>query len=104
MANSNEKTRYSDMELQEFKEIILEKLRVAKEELSALTKTLNSSNGNGTDDTAGTFKTLEDGSATLGSEEHTSELQSLMRNSYAVLCLKKKKERDNDQHITTLNN
>src|SRR3546814_2740018 len=27
------------------------------------------------------------------SEEHTSELQSLMRNSYAVFCLKKKKER-----------
>src|SRR3546814_7861215 len=26
------------------------------------------------------------------SEEHTSELQSLMRNSYAVLCLKKKKQ------------
>src|SRR3546814_5774217 len=25
------------------------------------------------------------------SEEHTSELQSLMRNSYAVICLKKKK-------------
>src|SRR3546814_8010163 len=31
------------------------------------------------------------------SEEHTSELQSLMRHSYAVLCLKKKKEhRDNE--------
>src|SRR3546814_6483112 len=28
---------------------------------------------------------------TVGSEEHTSELQSLMRNSYAVFCLKKKK-------------
>src|SRR3546814_1013891 len=27
------------------------------------------------------------------SEEHTSELQSLMRNSYAVFCLKKKKDR-----------
>src|SRR3546814_8828786 len=27
------------------------------------------------------------------SEEHTSELQSLMRNSYAVLCLKKKKNK-----------
>src|SRR3546814_8030570 len=26
------------------------------------------------------------------SEEHTSELQSLMRNSYAVICLKKKKK------------
>src|SRR3546814_5188030 len=28
--------------------------------------------------------------AALRSEEHTSELQSLMRNSYAVFCLKKK--------------
>src|SRR3546814_9712560 len=32
------------------------------------------------------------------SEEHTSELQSLMRNSYAVFCLKKKK---NSLHIIT---
>src|SRR3546814_2775211 len=30
--------------------------------------------------------------AGLRSEEHTSELQSLMRNSYAVFCLKKKKK------------
>src|SRR3546814_6786415 len=30
------------------------------------------------------------GERTARSEEHTSELQSLMRNSYAVLCLKKK--------------
>src|SRR3546814_6744377 len=30
------------------------------------------------------------------SEEHTSELQSLMRISYAVFCLKKKKEQDTD--------
>src|SRR3546814_9018090 len=29
------------------------------------------------------------------SEEHTSELQSLMRNSYAVFCLKKKKYKHN---------
>src|SRR3546814_6928659 len=28
--------------------------------------------------------------AALGPEEHTSELQSLMRSSYAVFCLKKK--------------
>src|SRR3546814_10846277 len=32
-----------------------------------------------------------DGVDRLRSEEHTSELQSLMRNSYAVFCLKKKK-------------
>src|SRR3546814_10771965 len=34
----------------------------------------------------------------MRSEEHTSELQSLMRISYAVFCLKKKKE--NEQHKT----
>lgn len=73
MANTTEKTRYSDAELQEFKEIINEKLRVAREELSALTKSMNASNANGTDDTAGTFKTLEDGSATL-EKEQTNQL------------------------------
>src|SRR3546814_9165240 len=31
------------------------------------------------------------------SEEHTSELQSLMRISYAVFCLKKKKKQDNNK-------
>src|SRR3546814_2025111 len=33
------------------------------------------------------------------SEEHTSELQSLMRISYAVFCLKKKKNPDNTTHV-----
>jgi len=73
MADNNEKTRYSDSELLEFKGIILEKLRIAKEELSSLTKSLNNSNANGTDDTAGTYKTLEDGSATL-EKEQTNQL------------------------------
>src|SRR3546814_5236032 len=35
---------------------------------------------------------------TLRSEEHTSELQSLMRISYAVFCLKKKKETNIKKH------
>src|SRR3546814_3299901 len=34
------------------------------------------------------------------SEEHTSELQSLMRNSYAVFCLKKKKHKHNTPSLT----
>lgn len=68
MANK-EKTRYSDSELQEFKDLIMEKIRVAKEELSSLTQSLSNPNSNGTDDTAGTFKTLEDGSATLEKEQ-----------------------------------
>src|SRR3546814_8916581 len=33
------------------------------------------------------------------SEEHTSELQSLMRISYAVFCLKKKKQKTKNSHI-----
>src|SRR3546814_9589378 len=37
------------------------------------------------------------------SEEHTSELQSLMRSSYAVFCLKKKKTNYLETQTTTLN-
>src|SRR3546814_2954597 len=39
----------------------------------------------------------------LRSEEHTSELQSLMRISYAVFCLKKQKTRQatSEHHIST---
>src|SRR3546814_10083954 len=36
------------------------------------------------------------------SEEHTSELQSLMRISYAVFCLKKKNKRSNNKYNTQL--
>ncbi len=65
----NEKTRYSDAELKEFKELLLDKLSSAKEELNSLATSLSSPNANGTDDTAGTYKTLEDGSATLEKEQ-----------------------------------
>ena len=68
MENSNTKTRYSDQELQEFKELITDKLNSAKDELNNLTSSLSNPNKNGTDDTAGTYKTLEDGSATLEKE------------------------------------
>jgi RNA polymerase-binding transcription factor DksA len=64
----HEKTRYSDSELQEYKDLITEKLRSSREELTALAQSLSNPNVNGTDDTAGTYKTLEDGSATLEKE------------------------------------
>jgi DnaK suppressor protein len=69
MKQENEKTRYSESDLQEFKGLLLEKLRSAKEELNSLATSLSSPNANGTDDTAGTYKTLEDGSATLEKEQ-----------------------------------
>ena len=68
MKEETTKTRYSDAELQEFKELLLDKLRIAKEELNSLASSLSTPNANGTDDTAGTYKTLEDGSATLEKE------------------------------------
>src|SRR3546814_10437553 len=40
--------------------------------------------------------------ATARSEEHTSELQSLMRISYAVFCLKKKKKKQSTQNHNTI--
>src|SRR3546814_10459432 len=43
---------------------------------------------------------IRTGSTPVRSEEHTSELQSLMRISYAVFCLKKKKKL-NKHHTTT---
>ena len=69
MKVETEKTRYSESDLQEFKTLILDKLRIAKEELNSPATSLSSPNANGTDDTAGTYKTLEDGSATLEKEQ-----------------------------------
>ncbi len=65
----NEKTRYSDSELQEFKELIQGKLKSSREEFLSLTSSLSSPNSNGTEDTSGAYKTLEDGSATLEKEQ-----------------------------------
>jgi RNA polymerase-binding transcription factor DksA len=64
-----EKTRYSDEELQEFKELILQKLEKAKEDYEILKKSIDNSDGNDTQDTSPTFKVLEEGAAVLSKEE-----------------------------------
>lgn len=64
-----EKTRYSDEELQEFKEIILEKLEKAKKDYELLKQTLNNTDGNDVTDTSPTFKALEEGASVLSKEE-----------------------------------
>lgn len=65
----NEKTRYSDEELQEFKEIILEKLEKANNDYELLKSNIMNTDGNDTTDTSPTFKVLEEGATTLGKEE-----------------------------------
>ena len=64
-----EKTRYSDQELEEFKDIIEEKLRLAKRDYDEMMNTLMNKNGNDVDDTSPTYKVLEEGSATQSKEE-----------------------------------
>ena len=64
-----EKTRYSDAELQEFKEIIDEKLRLARRDYDEMMRQLMNADGNDCDDTSPTYKVLEEGSATQSKEE-----------------------------------
>ncbi|MCE3296033.1 MAG: TraR/DksA family transcriptional regulator [Bacteroidota bacterium] len=66
---AQEKTRYTDSELQEFRELILDKLKEANEDLKLLKGTLSLSDDHGTDDTGRTFNMMEDGSETLSREE-----------------------------------
>lgn len=64
-----EKNRYSDGELKEFKVLITKKLEDARKELANYQSMLNNTSEHGTDDTASTFKMLEDGSEALAKEE-----------------------------------
>lgn len=66
--SNEEKTRYSEVELQEFEELINEKLEKAKGELKILKESLNKSNDEGTDSTSGNTKVLEDGADTAEKE------------------------------------
>lgn len=63
------KTRYTDDELEEFKEIINEKLRMARRDLSVMMKQLMNADGNDVDDTMPTYKALEEGSSTQSKED-----------------------------------
>lgn len=64
-----DKTRYSDDELQEFKEIINEKLKLARVNLNSMMQQLTNAAGNGVDDTSPTYKALEEGSTAQSKEE-----------------------------------
>ncbi len=63
-----ESLRYSDVDLAEFKEIILAKLKTAEEEYSYLRNQIKASNENGTDDTASAYVSIDDGSASQQKE------------------------------------
>lgn len=80
--------RYSDDELQEFKEIILEKLEQAKQDMKMYVDALSGTSGNDIADTSPTFKVLEEGQQTLFKEETgrlASRLEKYIKNLEAAL-------------------
>ncbi len=65
-------TKYTEKELKEFKELIEMKLELAQEDLSQLRSSMSHKDDNTTEDTAPTFKMMEDGSETMSREETAS--------------------------------
>ena len=64
------KNAYTNKELKEFKNLILEKIERAEEDLSLLKSAYANDADNGTEDTSPTFKAFEEGSPTLSKEEN----------------------------------
>ena len=83
-----EKLRYSDEELQEFKEIILAKLDKARDDYSQLMASITHSSSNDIEDTSPTFKVMEEGASSLSKEEIgqlAQRQQKFIRNLDAAL-------------------
>ena len=64
------KNAYTNKELKEFKNLILEKIERAEKDLSLLKSAYANDADNGTEDTSPTFKAFEEGSTTLSKEEN----------------------------------
>ena len=65
------KNRYTDKELERFKNIIIKKIDKAQQDLDLLKSAYMNDSDNGTDDTSPTFKAFEEGSETMSKEANT---------------------------------
>lgn len=65
---SDVKLKYSDADLQEFKEIIEKKIARAKADLALLESSYKNDASNGTDDTSHSFKSFDEGSEVMSKE------------------------------------
>ena len=64
-----EKTTYTKDELAEFRQLILDKIESAQDDLDVLRAATANDSDNGTEDTSPTFKVLEEGASVLSKEE-----------------------------------
>lgn len=67
---AEERVRYNDADLQEFKKIIQDKIEKAEKDLSLINESFLNNQNNGTDDTSPTFKAFEEGAETLSKEQN----------------------------------
>ncbi|MBO4314364.1 MAG: TraR/DksA family transcriptional regulator [Prevotella sp.] len=65
----SERKRYSDEELEEFRAIINEKIKLARRDYDAMMRQITNADGNDVDDTQPTYKALEEGSMAQSKEE-----------------------------------
>ncbi|MBS1549798.1 MAG: TraR/DksA C4-type zinc finger protein [Bacteroidetes bacterium] len=66
----DERVRYSEADLQEFKKLILDKIAKAESDLNMINESFLNDQNNGTDDTSPTFKAFEEGAETLSKEQN----------------------------------
>lgn len=71
---AEEKTRYSDAELEEFRQIIVDMLEKAKKEYATLRQVVMHNGSNDVEDTSPSFRTVEDDGASQLSKEEASQL------------------------------
>jgi DnaK suppressor protein len=86
--NQQAKARYTDQELQEFRELIMKKLEKARHDLELLTDAFTGKNENDTLDTSPTFKILEEGYSVMSKEENShlaSRQQKFIKSLEAAL-------------------
>jgi len=87
------KVKYSDKELEEFKVLIQAKIDKAQHDLELIKSAYLNDGNNGTDDTSPTFKSFEEGSATMSKEANS-----------ALAIRQEKFIRDLNNAITRINN
>ena len=67
---AEDRQKYGDNDLQEFKEIIQQKIDKAEKDLMLIRESFINNQNNGTDDTSPTFKAFEEGAETLSKEQN----------------------------------
>ena len=82
---AEDRLRYSDEELEEFKILILDKIEKAENDLTMLKEAFVNDLNNGTDDTSPTFKAFEEGSETMSKESNWLHVKRNLSVIYEML-------------------